>query len=730
MKTKNNLKISFFSILVILAGALLLANVLLLDMTGKNFFAKVDFKKAEGVSIVDHVVKATRGTIYDSNGNVIASEKRVYKVIFILSSTHTKTVKNEEGRNIIVEDYVKDPRTTADKVAAVLGGDADYIYERLSMPDRYQVEIGTVGSNLDSETKQKLEDLDLPGMIFESSIRRNYPLKAYASHLVGYVSNNNVNGQTDIEGLGGIEGQLNTLLKGTDGKEIYYSDVNNNIVSGGLIESESPIDGYDVTLTLNFQIQSAIDEMLEKTMNIEDTVDKAWAVVMDAKTGQIYGYDSYPTFDPNVMDVKDYNDYCATLPYEPGSTMKSICYAAAIDLGHFDKYAMFNANNYYVGWDSKGNLKRVERSGLVIHNNNNRQWGMVNFERAYINSYNVGTVTLLEEQIGKENWERYIHDFGFFKPVDVYGIYEGDFYGTYNFGDVFSLACSSFGSGMSCTALQMCQAYTAFTNEGTMVKPYIVQSVTDKNTGEVVYQGGREEVGTPIKASTAAEMLDLMFAVVDSGLHPGAHTLRIDGVKIGCKTGTAPVINAQGVYSYEDVIHSVMICMPIDDPKLLIYVAYQDDQNSQRNFPFVKVLEQVCIDTFGLAKREASEEEVERKLFTMENLIGHTLEYAQKRLEPRNCELLVIGDGENVLRQYPLENSRCLTGQTIMLLTSMDNIVMPDMTGWSRNEVMAFWDLTGIGVKTEGYGYVTSQSIEPGTPIDKTVTIAVKFEEK
>lgn len=731
MKKSNNIKISLLSFVILVAGALLLANVLLLDIKGKNFFSDIDFRQAEGVSIVDRVLRAERGVIRDSDGNLIAMDKRVYKIIFILSSTHKKVIIDESGKKQTVPDYVIDPEYTAKKIAEVLNADEQYIYSRLIM-NRYQVEIGTAGSNLDSDTKETIDNLNLPGITWESSTVRYYPMGAFASHLVGYVNSGATQENGGMTGLLGIERILNSELAGTDGRQLYYSDVSNNMLSGGELEKVEALDGYDVTLTLNNTLQRGVNDMLQSIMNIDSDVDKAWAIVMDAKSGAIYAYNSYPTFDPNTMKVTDYNDYCAALPYEPGSTMKAITYATAIDLGHFNKNAQFNANNYYVGIDGNGNLKRVQKgqSSMVIHNSGNSQYGMTTYERAFINSYNVGTVTLLEEQIGKKNWERYVDAFGFFKPVGVKGISEGSNYGLHNFNDVFSLACSTFGSGMSCNALHLMQAYSAFCNEGTMIRPYIIESITDPLTGEKVYQGGREEVSTPIKPSTATQMLELMYQVCHSGYHVSAHTLEMPDITVGCKTGTAPVVNEQGVYTYDDVIHSVMITMPAEDPEVLVYVAYQDSKDRQRNFKYVKTLLRQCVDELKLTQGEQEQKENERKeIYIMENLRNHTLDHARAILNKCDADVIVIGNGESVIRQYPIEDSRIITGQRVMLLTALEGIVMPDMHGWSRSEVMAFWDLTGIGIKTEGYGFVTSQSVEPGTPIDKSIIINLKLED-
>ena len=342
-KLKKDYKITLLTLVLVFLGIALLANILLLDLSGKTIFSNVDFHSKKGVLINKGIIYPQRGNILDSEGNILAQDVTVYKIAFILDPSHQAYGTDEEGNTILVDDYVKDVELTATSLAPILNADVDYLRERLSQTEYYQVEIGNYGSDLSYDTKLQIEALNLPGIVFESSTSRYYPYGTFASHLIGYVEN-----QTDddnnyhLVGISGIEGILNEELTGQVGYSEYYSDVNGNALAGGSITTTDSENGYNVKLTLNNIIQQSLEEALQKTMAISDSVDKAWGIVMDAKTGKIYGYSSYPSFDPNTMNIEDYNDYCATLPYEPGSTMKSFIYAAAIDVGTFNQKDHFD----------------------------------------------------------------------------------------------------------------------------------------------------------------------------------------------------------------------------------------------------------------------------------------------------------------------------------------------------------------------------------------------------
>jgi penicillin-binding protein 2B len=740
IRLKQSVKISFLSILIFLAGTLLLGNVLLLNLTGKNLMSNKDFSKLEGVIIKNKTIYPKRGTIYDSDGNILAGDVTVYKIAFILSKDVQRYEVDENGNTVLVDDYIKDPKLTADLIAPILNDTPefyDYLLERLSLGEEgyYQVEVGFYGSNISYSKKEQIEALNLPGIRFTGSTSRHYPYERFASHLLGYVENQKKEDGFQIVGISGIEGIFNKELSGIEGSTSYYvNNENGSPVAGGLISNEKACDGYDITLTLNNIIQQAVEEALGKTMQVNEHVEKAWAVVMNAKTGEILGYGSHPTFSANEMDIVDYNDYCAMLPYEPGSTIKAFVYAAAINEGVFDRNDTFDCRIFYVRTDENGKIARSPykiMENQEIHNYMGVQPYYPTFYEAFCLSYNVGCAVLLEKYIDQEVYKDYMDKFLFYQPVETYGIDEGLFYGSADYGSSFSIITTSFGQGMSATALQIMRAYSAFCNGGTMVKPYIVKSIVDPETDTIIYQGQKEEVGTPISEETAKEMLDLLSGVVNSGYSYNSSRYQIPGVKVGGKSGTAEVALPEGGYG-NLTIHSMVIAMPIDNPQVLIYFAYQDwNPFASENISYINELERTVASVLGLSGNRVIDEDIVNRVVYREgldNFVNHSLEYVLEKTSKFNLDVLIVGDGDTVISQYPAAGSTVISNQRIMILTNSDTILMPNMKGWSRKEVIGFWDMTGIAVSIEGYGYVKTQNFAEGTQIDKTMTIEVQLQ--
>ncbi|MBR0137151.1 MAG: hypothetical protein IJM15_01955, partial [Erysipelotrichaceae bacterium] len=345
---RTNLKVFLFMALVFFAGAFLIFNVILLSTTGRHFLSGTYIYDGQK-DITTRTLVARRGNIYDSRGSVLAQDVKVYDIIIRITK---RDIENDT-------DYVSDFEGTAKALSEILGCKPADILKYILLDDRDEVEIGDVGRNLSQQTYEEICALELPGISFTSHLQRYYPYSNYACHFIGFASYMRDEGR--IRGIMGIENSLDEYLDGTDGHYTYYRSSGGTPLLGGDIEYVNAIDGNDIYLTLNATIQSSVEATLTKIMNMTKTkVDKAWGIVMDPQTGKILGYGSYPNFDQNTRDnIVDYNDYCSTLPYEPGSVMKSFIYAACIDTGNFDAEEKFNANPFPVGNDSNGDVIRA-----------------------------------------------------------------------------------------------------------------------------------------------------------------------------------------------------------------------------------------------------------------------------------------------------------------------------------------------------------------------------------
>ncbi len=711
---RTDLKVFLFMTLVFFAGAFLIYNVLLLSITGRHSLSGTYIYDGQK-DITTRTLVARRGNIYDSRGSVLAQDVKVYDILIRI----TKRGYEEDT------DYVTDFEGTAKKLSEILGCKPADILKFILLDDRDEVEIGDIGRNLSQQTYDDIMALKLPGISFTSHLQRYYPYSNYACHFIGFASY--IRDDERIRGIMGIENSLDEYLSGTDGHYTYYRSSGGTPLLGGDIEYVNAVDGNDIYLTLNATIQSSLENTLSQIMALKKTkVDKCWGIVMDPQTGKILGYGSYPNFDQNTRDnIVDYNDYCSTLPYEPGSVMKSFIYAACIDTGNFDGYQKFNANPFPIGIDSNGDVIRAKsRPVVTINNFAYARPGMVTFRDAYAHSYNSGVLTLLAEHIDDDEYVRYLDNFGFFKFVDSFGIEEGNDPGNRNVVNPVERATTTYGQGSSVTALQMVQAYSAICNDGVMVKPYIIDKIVDHNTNEIIYSASTTVVGQPIKAETAAQMLDLMKYAVDSY----ATVYKMKGIGVGGKTGTADVATSRG---YDGTtIHSIMLTVPTDDPKAIIYVCYQDHHSDHAYFSgYVRETLETVASVLNLYDTEKDDEITTKTVY--ENgapvLINHTLDYARSKANSLKCNLVVIGNGQSVIRQYPAPQTTIVSGQNIMVLLNDDGISMPDMTGWSRKDVTAFWDLTGIAIEIDGFGYVFSQNIPPGQLIDTSSEIKVSL---
>ncbi len=729
---KGNTKIILITLSMAMLGVLLLRNVLYIDLEGIHLNSGTDLTNYNGVSYVeDEVIAASRGNIYDDT-YCLATNEEAWDVVAYISAERPG---NSEGVY-----YVDDPAYTAEVLAEYLDADYDELYDLLTS-DAYMTYLGAAGRGISTELKEEIEALDLNGIEFVKVSKRKYLFTPYASYLVGFASYTYIEdgGNDGLMGKNGIELALDDVLTGTNGSQSYYKDTSGNVITGQQTEYTAAVDGNDVYLTINHRLQVALDTCLEESMEVGTNSQRAWGIVMEAKTGKIVAYDSYPTYNQNDLDIEDYIDYCSMVAYEPGSVMKTFTYAAALDAGGLNLDDTVDTSAFYLGEDASGNLLRVSSSSssgyiTTIYNYGWRSYGTRNYWYSYAASINVAAVSLLTEYLSTDDFETYLEKFGFFEEVGVYGLYN-EATGIKNMNYASEYATATYGQGNTYTALQIIQAYSAFCNEGYMVKPYIIDKIVDSTTGEVVYQGETEYSEQVVSEETATTILEMMNKAVNEDLEgatAGVTKYRQDDILVGGKTGTAEVA-VDGGYG-DRTIHSIVLAIPADDPEILIYVCYEDDNpNSTKNQEYVNELVRTIADEYNLytvSSEEDDTDEETKAIYSeeMPSLVNHTSTYVESKMSDYDVDIVYIGDGSTVIAQYPDAGSTLVSGQTVLLYTDGDTIYMPDMEGWSRKDVTAFWRLTGIEVTLSGSGYVVSQNIEAGTIIDTSTSIVVQLE--
>ncbi len=720
---RNRRTLLFIFTIFSLAMIAVCANVFALSITKTHLRSGTNLEGyVNSVNFVTETTVAKRGYIYDSNGIVVAQDVKTYNIICYLDESRV-------GINNAIA-YIDDIDYTASVLAKVLEGDqesiANLLYEAKDK-DLYQTEIGNIGRGLSNEEKEEIEEYALPGVEFNETVKRNYPFgQSYSPYLLGYCQTDE-NGK--LQGMMGVEQYLNTELSGIDGYRRYQADDNGYILPGMSEVVKESIDGYDVYLTIDSVIQNYLDTCLNDIMDYFKA-DRAWGAVMNIKTGEILAWGQSDSFDPNEMNIENYNNMLSQLVYEPGSVYKAFTYAAAIDSGNYDGTKQVDSGKFCVISDGEGGIERTydKDAKECVENAQDRDYGYVDYDYGLILSSNTVTASLLTDTISPETYREYLDRFKLFEKVDTDGILEN--VGTINFTWPIEMTTATFGQGLTTSSLAMMQAYTAIFGNGEMIKPYFIDKITDSNDeNKIIYEGQREVVSTPIKEETAQQLQDILRRVVTDE-RGTARFYDVEGIEVIAKTGTGQVAS-EGGYDEDKVISSVMLGFPYDDPEYMVYVLYEADFTLESSYKTdaVKTLVRSIALAEGLNVNEEDGsgvvEEVESS--TMPSLTGHSLSYAQEKIGD-GFEIVVLGDGKNVLRQYPSAGEEVYQNEKIYLLTS-EEFKMPNLLGYTRKELMELWSITKVSFKIDGYGIVYEQSLKDGELVTSKSVIEVKLKD-
>ena len=718
-KTRKNTIVAMVSIALLIIIALVI-NVYSIGVNAYYIRSGTDFSYyVDNVATYTTTIKAKRGTIYDANGIVIAQDEKTYDIICYLDENR------KASANVIA--YVDDPLYTAQMLAPILDMDYQTIYDYLTPSEyRYQVELGVKGRNLSEEKMEEIEALDLNGISFKESTSRNYPQgNSMSPYLVGFAQSDE-NG--NLIGKMGVEQYLDEYLSGTDGEATQQVSKNGYVLDGMKQEVTPAVDGYDVYLTLDKSIQDALSTMLNSLVENSVTT-KGWATVVEIETGKILAYGQTNDFDPNTLEIDDYLNCLSNYAYEPGSTFKSIIYSATMNEGLYDGDTEYNTATFYYYADDNNNPYRVSSSETYygsIRNADYKDYGYRTLDTGLIFSLNTATSTLLCDYIGTDKYIEYVKKYGFFSKVDTDGLTEAST--TLNFYYPSEKLALTYGQGSSITTLQLIQAYTAIMGNGEMVKPYYIDKIVDPSSGEIIYQREREVVDRVISEETAKQMQALLRRCVTEN-NINENRFDIDEVEVIGKTGTSQIF-IDGAYSTEIQLTSAILGFPADNPKYIIYFAYEKDYGTDYEVetPIIKdfIRKTAILTNVGYSK-DYVPSDIDIKEVSMPNMINNSTSSAVNSLE-NDFNVQIIGDGDYIVNQYPSAGETINTRSKVYLLTNGSNITLPDFTGWTRKEVINYWSLSKISIVLDGYGSCIAQSVEPGTIVDENSEVTITFD--
>ena len=511
----------------------------------------VNWQVVEGIRLKSKVVKqheldltvpARRGSIYDSNRDLLAGS---VSVDFVYA--HPPQIRR--------------PEEAAALLAPVLGVPAEQLLPVLSDKSRQYVRL-MGGRKVPPEVSRKVAELRIPGIFLEPTTQRTYPGGQIAAHLLGFV---------DHEGVGwyGLEGQYggdtHGPVGGTPGRLRAERDTAGNEIAFSERYWQPPVDGFDLILTIDRTIQYVAERELDRAI-AQHQASGGTVIVMDPKSGAVLAMASRPGFDPNKFDefakqIELFANPAVSLLYEPGSTFKIITMAAALGERLVSPETTYNDSGV------------LSIGGYTIRNWDHKANGVTNMTQLLEKSSNIGASWLALTKLGADRFYKYVSAFGFGQPtgIDLQG--EGRGLVRDNKSRLWSevdLATNSFGQAISVTPLQMVTAVSAIANGGIMMKPYVVKQVQDPATGKVVDETQPQIVRQVLPRDAAQSLLTMLHGAAENGETRG--TL-VPGFKVAGKTGTAQIPDlVNGGYDPSLTIASFIGAVPADDPQFVILV--------------------------------------------------------------------------------------------------------------------------------------------------------------
>ncbi len=647
------------------------------------------------------ILPATRGTIYTSDGEVLAQNVASYTLIAYLDESRSDGSTSPK--------HVVDKELTAKELSAVIGMPESEILNLLSKDNVYQTEFGAYGRDLTELTKEKIVDLNLPGLDFIEEQKRYYPNGNFASYTVGYSRNVEIVEDDvyteEIVGELGIEKEFNDILKGTDGYITYQKDLKGYQIPGTEVTQVDPVYGQDVYLTIDNSIQFFVEQAMKDSY---DTYGYEWMTMMvaEADSGKILASGSYPAFDPNVRDLTNYLDYNVSLPYEPGSTMKIYTYMAAMETGLYD------GNQTYLS----GTYETSDKT--LIGDWNTDGWGYITYDKGFAYSSNVAAINLVEEYMSGDILYNYFQKLGFGSTtgISLPNELEGDISFQYE-TEIYNAA---FGQGITTTPVQNIQALTAIANDGILLEPYIIEKIIDPNTGEIEFVGERQEIERVASIETIDAVKKLMYDTVNVAGNTGT-LYKLDGYDVIAKTGTAQIATEDGsgyISGKDEVIVSFAGMYPLEEPEIIIYLSVKRPGNASQKAASTVVTSVIENISKYYGKDYNNNGAVVKEEMSVENYVNSPLVDVYDEFDLTKFNVVVIGNGDTVIEQSIPSGSVMQLNEIIFLKTNSSQVMLPNFGGYSYKDVLTYCEMASINCSFSGSGYVISQSLSESIVID------------
>ncbi len=758
-----------------------------------NFFniSVLNNKKYQAMANDQHfgsiIIPAHRGSIYDSKGTPLAKSASVYKVFLdpkrfredmdslrkridkqkedIASGNfqpkiETTTNENGEEQQVVVTNTLPESAEAfraeaVDLLATKLNIKPEKVSAAMEENTQYHVLQEQVEKPVADELLKFFSDLGMTCLNVEEDTKRYYPQNELAASVIGFT-------HADGYGIYGIEASYNDYLSGTDGRTISAKDSNGNELPYRYSKTYPARNGDDVYLTLDMTIQYRLEEHLKAMYDEFEIKNRACAILMNAKTGAVYGMATYPSFDLNeprevvdhspiitnekltpeetesAMLERQWRNKCISEIYEPGSVFKVVTSAAAFEenLIDYEKDSFMCTGSV----ELPGALRPIACHETGGH-------GPQDFQTALTNSCNPAFMEI-GRRLGVEKFCYYFDAFGLDSKTGIDLPYEvsGIGFDPETMSNV-DLAVSSFGQGETITPMEMITSYCAAINGGYLLQPYVVDRVLDVD-GNVVFKNERTVKRQVISEETSAKMRDCLEKVVSGS---GGGNVTIKGYSIGGKSGTSQRLMYTGQYDdqsteYENAEQqeygaSYCCFTPADDPEIILLVL-ADMPNRDIGYygskvavPTARNILTDVLPYLGISPEYSTEELA--NLDVKIPLLEGPLDDALATLEGMDIQYKIVGEGSTVVAQSPVTGTTVAKGGTVYLYTesshTVDYTVVPDLVGLSpsmANDSITYCQLNyvarGASVNHADVA-VSKQKPEAGSKVAVGTTIELEF---
>lgn len=734
----------------------------------------------------DLTVTAPRGTIYDSQGNILAISSTVQNIIIspkeiitggesALARAESKltqgvglTEAEKASKRLLLTDAEQAALAgtydefIADGLAGILEMEAETILVRMEKTtSMYEVIQRRVEDYYSIAVNEFISENNLyPGVYLRPDTKRYYPYSSLGAQLIGWVNPNN-----DNVGAYGLEARYESVLSGVAGRVVTAKNAAGTEMLSSYESYIDPEPGNNLHLTIDATIQNYCERVLAEGISSYDVANGGFCIAMDPNTGAILGMVSSPYYDLNdpwavtdevlaeyVASVK--NDpvaaedaYLKALgdaqlqqwrnkplsdAYEPGSTFKTLVLAAALEEGVVTESDCFYCSG------------SMSVATWTIRCSNRDGHGMQTLAETVENSCNPAFIEI-GQKLGASKFYDYLEAFGFFEKTGLDSQVEGQaqIWSRESFisdQGIASLATASFGQTLKVTPIQMITAACATVNGGYLMEPYMVQSITDQNG--VVLESHEPVVARQVVSEKTSERVrTILEGVVDGGTGKNAY---ISGYRIGGKTGTSEKRDETS----GDLIVSFLGVAPADNPQVVILLAFDSPIPSYKggnvtatNFYISGgsmaalsggALISDILAYMGVEKVYA--DQVQSDVLVPQS-VGFNVSDAKKLLEGKNLNYRVVGEGDLVTDQLPMQGSMVPVGTEVVLYMGAEKpaeqVTMPSIIGRSADDAKNALERLGLYIRGEGMSVAgavaATQSIESGALVDIGTVVDVHF---